>query len=75
MNSAFRNTASVFALVMLVLGIWLMTSASLSYAELGEAHPFFLEKLPLERPDWWPNEEEIRTALAPEMRLRPERRR
>src|SRR5262245_22980058 len=34
-------------------GLWLMLSASTSYLDLGETHPFFLEKLPLARPDWW----------------------
>lgn len=32
------------------LGVLLMASASVSYVELGEAHPFYLEKLPLARP-------------------------
>jgi uncharacterized membrane protein len=35
------------------VGIWLMVTASGSYLELGEAHPFFLEKLPLARPQLW----------------------
>lgn len=34
-------------------GVWLMFSASASYLDLGEAHPFFLEKLPLARPKLW----------------------
>jgi uncharacterized membrane protein len=34
-------------------GTWLMLAASLSYLDLGEAHPFFLEKLPLARPRLW----------------------
>lgn len=34
-------------------GMWLMITASQSYLELGEAHPFFLEKLPLARPRLW----------------------
>jgi uncharacterized membrane protein len=34
-------------------GVWLMWSASASYWELGEAHPFFLEKLPLAHPKLW----------------------
>lgn len=37
----------------LALGIWWMLEASASYPELGDSHPFFLEKLPLARPDWW----------------------
>ena len=37
----------------MALGVWLMLSASTSYLELGEAHPFFLEKLPLARPKLW----------------------
>lgn len=31
-------------------GLWLMISASASYWELGDAHPFILEKLPLAQP-------------------------
>jgi uncharacterized membrane protein len=34
-------------------GLWLMCSASTSYLELGELHPFFLEKLPLAHPQRW----------------------
>lgn len=34
-------------------GLWLMLAASVSYWELGDEHPFFLEKLPLTRPRWW----------------------
>jgi Predicted membrane protein (DUF2306) len=34
----------------MVLGVLLMAWASSSYVELGEAHPFYLEKLPLARP-------------------------
>ena len=34
-------------------GLWMMLSASASYLELGDSHPFFLEKLPLARPRWW----------------------
>lgn len=35
-------------------GVGLMWSASSSYLEFGEAHPFFLEKLPLAHPTlWW----------------------
>lgn len=34
-------------------GVWLMLSASTSYLDLGEAHPFFLEKLPLAQPKLW----------------------
>jgi uncharacterized membrane protein len=34
-------------------GLWLMYSASASYLELGEIHPFFLEKLPLAHPTLW----------------------
>jgi uncharacterized membrane protein len=37
----------------MVLGLWLMLSASASYLELGREHPFFLEKLPLPRPNLW----------------------
>jgi uncharacterized membrane protein len=38
---------------LMLTGFWLMASASTSYLELGEAHPFFLEKLPLARPRLW----------------------
>jgi hypothetical protein len=38
---------------LMVVGVWLMSSASTSYWDLGEAHPFFLEKLPLAHPRWW----------------------
>jgi Predicted membrane protein (DUF2306) len=41
-RGAFRGT--------MVLGALLMAWASGSYVELGEAHPFYLEKLPLTRP-------------------------
>jgi hypothetical protein len=34
-------------------GLWLMLSASASYLELGDSHPFFLEKWPLAHPTWW----------------------
>ncbi len=35
------------------VGLWLMVSASGSYLELGDSHPFYLEKLPLAQPTWW----------------------
>ena len=35
------------------VGMWMMVSASTSYLELGDSHPFFLEKLPLAHPRWW----------------------
>jgi hypothetical protein len=35
------------------IGMWLMLSASTSYLDLGQAHPFFLEKLPLAHPKLW----------------------
>lgn len=38
---------------LLAVGMWLMLTASMSYWELGDAHPFFLEKLPLARPRLW----------------------
>lgn len=31
----------------------MMLAASTSYLELGDGHPFFLEKLPLTHPRWW----------------------
>jgi uncharacterized membrane protein len=39
--------------VLMASGVWLMLSASTSYFELGNAHPFFLEKLPLAHPTLW----------------------
>jgi uncharacterized membrane protein len=38
---------------LMAVGLWLMASASCSYLELAEAHPFFLEKLPLAHPRLW----------------------
>src|SRR5687767_4378626 len=38
---------------LMVAGVWMMVAASSSYVELGQAHPFFLEKLPLARPRLW----------------------
>jgi uncharacterized membrane protein len=35
------------------VGLWLMLSASVSYWQLGDTHPFYLEKLPLARPRLW----------------------
>jgi hypothetical protein len=35
------------------VGLWFMVSASSSYWELGDTHPFFLEKLPLAHPKLW----------------------
>lgn len=35
------------------VGTWLLFEASASYVELGQEHPFFLEKLPLARPQLW----------------------
>ncbi len=37
----------------MAVGVGLMISASTSYLELGDAHPFFLEKLPLAHPRLW----------------------
>ncbi|MDH5672775.1 MAG: DUF2306 domain-containing protein [Myxococcales bacterium] len=42
----------VFYLLM-AAGVSLMLAASLSYVELGDEHPFFLEKLPLANPQLW----------------------
>lgn len=42
----------LFACLMCV-GVWMLFSASASYLELGKAHPFFLEKLPLAHPTVW----------------------
>ncbi|MFT3926598.1 MAG: DUF2306 domain-containing protein [Myxococcales bacterium] len=39
--------------LLMAVGLCLMGSASTSYIELGDAHPFFLEKLPLARPRLW----------------------
>lgn len=38
---------------LMAAGVWLTLSASASYLELGEGHPFFLEKLPLAHPTLW----------------------
>ena len=38
---------------LMATGLGLMLAASVSYLELGEAHPFFLEKLPLAHPTLW----------------------
>lgn len=38
---------------LMAIGVWMMVTASASYIELGDEHPFFLEKLPLARPRWW----------------------
>jgi uncharacterized membrane protein len=35
------------------VGVGLMLAASTSYWEMGETHPFFLEKLPLAQPRLW----------------------
>ena len=51
-----RGSASFGRLVFYTLmgaGLWLMFSASSSYLEFGDAHPFFLEKLPLAHPKLW----------------------
>lgn len=38
----------------MAIGVFMLFSASVSYLELGRAHPFFLEKLPLRNPSlWW----------------------
>src|SRR5689334_11554568 len=38
---------------LMACGVWLTLSASMSYLDAGDAHPFFLEKLPLAHPQWW----------------------
>jgi hypothetical protein len=38
---------------LMAVGTWLMVSSSMSYLELGEAHPFYFEKLPLAHPRLW----------------------
>jgi uncharacterized membrane protein len=39
---------------LIAAGVWLMVSSSSSYLDLGTAHPFFLEKLPMTHPTlWW----------------------
>lgn len=38
---------------LMAVGMWMMLEASASYLELGKAHPFFLEKLPLAQPKLW----------------------
>jgi uncharacterized membrane protein len=49
---AARLGRPAFFLLMWV-GVWMMFSASATYLELGEPHPFFLEKLPLAHPTLW----------------------
>lgn len=39
--------------VLLWVGVAMMIAASASYIDLGESHPFYLEKLPLARPSLW----------------------
>ena len=38
---------------LMAVGMWLMVSASTSYLELGDEHPFYFEKLPLAQPRLW----------------------
>jgi len=38
---------------LMAVGTWMLFEASTSYVELGQEHPFFLEKLPLARPQLW----------------------
>ena len=38
---------------LMALGVWLIWQASVAYVELGDQHPFFLEKLPLSWPSLW----------------------
>jgi hypothetical protein len=45
-------------------GLWLMFEASASYFDLGEDHPFFLEKLPLAQPRMWLTALYVHVALA-----------
>jgi hypothetical protein len=54
-----RKTMARLALLAFVcsmaFGSWMMIESSLSYLDLGDVHPFFLEKLPLPSPDLWLN--------------------
>lgn len=56
-TTRLRNWGNVLARLgfysLMAVGVWLLWSASASYLELGEAHPFFLEKLPLAHPALW----------------------
>lgn len=47
------QVARVGFFALMSFGVWLMLSASMSYLELKEEHPFFLEKLPLAQPKLW----------------------
>jgi uncharacterized membrane protein len=47
------SLAKVAFYALIGAGTWLMLVASRSYLDLGEAHPFFLEKLPLRHPQLW----------------------
>lgn len=51
--AAAKTLARVAFYALMSVGVALMTMASMSYMDLQDAHPFFLEKLPLARPDWW----------------------
>jgi uncharacterized membrane protein len=53
-SKAWRRSLGSLAFVgLMALGMWMMLEASASYLELGKAHPFFLEKLPLAQPKLW----------------------
>jgi hypothetical protein len=56
MKTAARWSAMLGRLTffgVMALGVWMMVASSASYVELGQEHPFFLEKLPLARPRLW----------------------
>lgn len=48
-----RTLGRVVFYGLMAVGLWLMASASASYLELGDSHPFYLEKLPLAQPTLW----------------------
>jgi uncharacterized membrane protein len=53
-SKTWRGSLGSLAFVgLMAVGMWMMLEASASYLELGKAHPFFLEKLPLARPKLW----------------------
>jgi len=51
LGSAMASRVIFYGLM--CVGVWLMLESSTSYLDLGELHPFFLEKLPLAHPKWW----------------------
>src|SRR5262245_36998010 len=48
-----RSLARLAFFLPMCAGVWMLVAASSSYLELGETHPFILEKLPLAHPKVW----------------------